>query len=114
MSDEEDGDPVVTTMVCFDEILEAILQMANTRQLNDLENTKLGKIYRLVHNLCQEFCDREALALNQEDKVDDESVRALKARVRSRIIHTMSTSEDPNFTAMALTLITREKEDRTH
>ena len=88
MSDSNDH-PVPATLDAFENIFEAIKNLALIGQISQTEDELLAGITSQIHDLHEQFAEREmldAMKVNGITSVEDEGAADLKRKVQTRLV----------------------------
>jgi hypothetical protein len=86
MSTSNDEHPVPATLDAFEKVFEAIKELALIGQLSGTEDELLAGIVRELHDLHEQFGEREFLAAVAANGELDESDKDLRSRLRTRLV----------------------------
>jgi DNA-binding helix-hairpin-helix protein with protein kinase domain len=87
MSDKNEQHPVPATLDAFQKVFDAIVDVALIGRVSETEDAILADIVDQLHNLHQQFSEREILeALTAEGFGDGENAQALKQKLETRLV----------------------------
>lgn len=90
---ENETHPVPATLDAFQKVFDAIEEVAMVGQISATEDELLAGIAGQLHELHQQFAEREMLeALQSGGLVEDEDAESLKRKLQTRLV--MQAEED--------------------
>lgn len=104
MTTENEQHPVPATLDAFEKVFEAITNLALIGQISQTEDEVLAGLVEKLHDLHQQFSEREmldALKANGYTALEDEDTDALKRKLQTRLVMQAETNRGSDLSELA-------------